>query len=311
MDGIRDLLSGRGLTEVVTHGLVGPEDHARMGIDPVQGGTIRAINPVTLDHSEMRRSLLPGLIRAFVDNERQRRHDVAIFEHGTVHEWQAPVPHETAMVAILLAGATRPATWASHAREWDVADAKGLVELLAARLDHDRLWYEPAPPRTGVDHPGRTANIVLDLPDGERMVWGRVGEIHPSLLAAYDARSGARAVFAELDMAGLARLVPADPRVGDLDRLPAMERDVAFVTSTQRPAGEMHRVITDAGGPRLASCRLFDRYQGPPLDQDEVSLAWRLRFEPGDQPLDEAQLNERLVAIETAVRQRLGARRRA
>ena len=310
VDQVRDLLSGLGLTEVVTHGLIGPDDHARLGLDASDAATIRAINPVTLDHSEMRRSLLPGLIRVLVDNERQRRLDVAIFEHGPVHERRAHVPREMAMLGILLVGAARPATWASTSRAWDIADAKGIVEVLAARLGHPQLRYEPAPARPGVDHPGRTASIVVDLPAGERMALGRVGELHPSLLAAYDARAP-RAAFVELELAGLARLVPAQLRVGDLERLPAVERDLGFVTGHRRPAGEMGAIIVELGGPLLASCHLIDRYQGAPLAPDEVGLTWRLRFEPGSQPLDEAPLNERLIAIETAVQQRLGARRRA
>ncbi len=88
------------------------------------------------------------------------------------------------MVGILLAGAAAPSTWASPARAWDVADAKGVVEALIARLGHPQVRYEPAAERPGVDHPGRTATIVVDLPGGERMALGRVGEIHPSLLAA-------------------------------------------------------------------------------------------------------------------------------
>jgi len=151
---------------------------------------------------------------------------------------------------------------------------------------------------------------VVDLPGGERMALGRVGELHPSLLAAYDARAP-RAAFVELELAGLARLVPAQLRVGDLERLPAVERDLGFVTGHRRPAGEMGAIIVELGGPLLASCHLIDRYQGAPLAPDEIGLTWRLRFEPGSQPLDEAPLNERLIAIETAVQQRLGARRRA
>ncbi|MCY7418098.1 MAG: phenylalanine--tRNA ligase subunit beta, partial [Chloroflexi bacterium] len=72
-DRVRDLLAGRGLTEVVTHGLIGPQDHARLGIAPEDEVTIRAFNPVTLEHSELRRSMLPGLLRVVGDNERQRR----------------------------------------------------------------------------------------------------------------------------------------------------------------------------------------------------------------------------------------------
>ena len=311
VDRLRDLLADRGLTEVVTHGLIGPDDHARLGLDAGDDRTIRAINPVTLDHSELRRSLLPGLLRVLVDNERQRRLDVAIFEHGPVHARHDGLPQETATIGVLLAGGARPATWAEPARIWDVADAKGLVESIVARLGRDRVRYEPTDPRPGVEHPGRTASIVVDLPGGTTpMVLGRVGEVHPSLLEAYEARA-TRAVFIELDMAGLARLQPERVRIGELERLPAVERDLAFVTTLQRPAGEMGTIIAELAGPLLTSCVLFDRYQGPPLAEDEVSLAWRLRFEPGDQPLDDAQLNERLIVIEAAVRERLGARRRA
>ena len=311
VDRLRDMLADRGLSEVVTHGLIGPDDHARLGLDAGDPDTIRAINPVTLDHSELRRSLLPGLLRVLGDNERQRRLDVAIYEHGPVHTRRDGMLQETATIGVLLAGTARPVTWAAASREWDVADAKGLLEAIVARLGHHGVRYEPTAVRSGVEHPGRTASIVVDLPPGEApLVLGRVGEVHPTLLAAYEVRA-ARAVSLELDIAALARLAPESVHIGDLERLPAVERDLAFVTTLDRPAGEMGAIITEHAGPLLAACFLFDRYQGPPLADDEVSLAWRLRFEPGEQPLDDIRLNERLIAIEAAVRQRLGARRRA
>ena len=63
VDAIRDALAGAGLAELVTHGLIGPEDHARLGWAPGDPDTIRASNPVTLDHSELRRSLIPEHLR--------------------------------------------------------------------------------------------------------------------------------------------------------------------------------------------------------------------------------------------------------
>ena len=87
-DGLRDALAGAGLVELVTHGLIGPEDHARLGFAHDDGGTIRAENPVTVDHSELRRSLIPGHLRVLVENERQRNADIHAFELGALHEWQ-------------------------------------------------------------------------------------------------------------------------------------------------------------------------------------------------------------------------------
>ncbi|MET0773420.1 MAG: phenylalanine--tRNA ligase subunit beta, partial [Candidatus Limnocylindrales bacterium] len=78
-DRLRGWLAGAGLTEVLTHGLIDPADHARLGIGPGDPATIVAGNPVTLDHSEMRRSLLPGLLHVLAGNQRLRRTDVAVF----------------------------------------------------------------------------------------------------------------------------------------------------------------------------------------------------------------------------------------
>ena len=50
-DQLRASLSGAGLTELITHGLIGPEDHARLGFGADDPGTIVAANPVTIDHS--------------------------------------------------------------------------------------------------------------------------------------------------------------------------------------------------------------------------------------------------------------------
>jgi phenylalanyl-tRNA synthetase beta subunit len=61
----------------------------------------------------------------------------------------------------------------------------------------------------------------------------------------------------------------------------------------------------------LRSVRLFDRYAGPPLGAHEISLGFRLRFEPADRPIDEAELDERIAGIVSQLWDRLGARLRA
>jgi phenylalanyl-tRNA synthetase beta chain len=308
-DEVRSLASGMGLDEVVTHGLVGPEDHARLGLAPDDPATIRAANPVTLDHSELRRSLLPGHLRVLVDNERQRRADVRIFEVGALHRWDAGAPLEWDVVGLLLAGADEPLGVGRSDRDADVPALKGLLEALVERLSGARLVYAPTDPRAGVDHPGRTAVIAAIASDGTTTEVGRVGELHPALAAAYDVRAQ-RVVAAELSLAALAGLVPERRRVGQLEHLPAVERDLAFVVGESVAVGDVEAVIRELGGPSLRDVRLFDRYAGPPLEPDERSLAFRLRYQAmaagGDQVVDAST-----AAIVTGVSARLGGRLRA
>ncbi|MEX1295789.1 MAG: phenylalanine--tRNA ligase subunit beta [Candidatus Limnocylindrales bacterium] len=309
-DRLRAMLSGAGLNELITHGLIGPDDHARLGFKADDPSTIRAANPVTVDHSELRRSMIPEHLRVLVENERQRSPDIHAFELGALHEWRDGQPVQTEVLALMLAGRDRPVGLDREVGQVDVALAKGFLERLAARLTWTRLAYEPVAPRIGVEHPGRTAAVVAVADHGDSTIVGRVGELHPSLLEAYGV-SAAHVVFAELRLGAFDRLVPERLRVGRLEHLPGIERDIAVVVPEGTGSGQVEAVIREAGGPNLRAVTLFDQYRGTPLSEDEKSLAYRLRFEfvddgPGEEVVDPAM--ERMVAVLSA---RLGARLRA
>lgn len=309
-DRLRAYLSGSGLSELITHGLIGPQDHARMGYGPGDPATIRAANPVTLDHSEMRRSLIPEHLRVLVENERQKTPDVHAFELGAIHEWRDGQPVQTEVLGLMLAGRDRPVGLGQTQGDVDVALAKGFLERLTARLTWNRLQYEPVTPRAGVEHPGRTAAVVAVSPTADSTIVGRVGELHPTLLQAYDVNA-AHVVFAEIYLEAFERLIPERLRVGRLEHLPGVERDIAVVVSEETVAGQVEAVIRESGGPNLRAVTLFDRYRGAPLSAHEKSLAYRLRFEFVDHTTEEDAVDPAVERVVAVLSERLGARLRS
>ncbi|MEA2676580.1 MAG: phenylalanyl-tRNA synthetase beta chain [Chloroflexota bacterium] len=306
---LRDALAGRGLVEVLTNGLIAPLDHARLGLAADDPATIRIANPVTADHSELRRSLIPGLVAVLARNGRQRRTDVAIFELGATHEWCDGGPVQTELLGLLMAGDWRAPSWAEPARTASLDDLKGVLEALVARFGHGRLEYGPATALADVEHPGRTA--VVDLVSGdERTILGRVGELHPAYLAAYEVRAE-HVAFAMFDLTALRTLAAEIPKVRTLDTLPAVERDLAVVVKRDTAAADVENAMRSAAGPHPASITLFDRYTGAPLADDEVSLAYRLRFQPATEGLSEAQLDEAVNKVRNALETEVGGRIRA
>ena len=298
-DSVRDALAGRGLSEVVTHGLIDPVDHERLGYAADDPATIRVSNPVASDHAELRRSLLPGMLEVVARNERQRRTDVTVFEIGAIHEWTGAEPRESDWLGILLAGK----------RDASVEDAKGLIEALAARFNLGRISYSATSPRAGVEHPGRTAEVVLHATGGAATI-GRVGEVDPRLIAAYEIKAEG-VVFAQLDMSALAASFNPAPTVRDIDALPVVERDLAVIVSRATPAGSVESTIRDAAGPLFVNVELFDRYQGPPLEANEISLAYRLRFQPSDAQLSEQSIESAVEAVTKALARDVGGRLRS
>ena len=311
VDRVRDLLAGRGLAEVVTHALIGPDDHARLGFAPDDPAIIRVANPISADHSELRRSLLAGLAGVLTDNERQRRPDVAVFEVGAVHEFLDAGPLEETWLGLLLTGAWPPAAWDRPGTTADIGDAKGLVAWLADRVGLGAVSFGEVEAWAGIEHPGRVAAVTVDGgDDGKAMVIGRVGELHPAYVAACGSRAE-RVAFATLRVGPLEQAAERTVRIVPWPRVPAVERDLALIVPADQPAGAVEALIRAEAGDRLRAVYLFDRYAGPPLAAGEISLAYRLRLQAPDQTLTDDDVERLLDRVVGALRERLGARRRA
>ncbi|MFV2062872.1 MAG: phenylalanine--tRNA ligase subunit beta [Chloroflexota bacterium] len=307
---VRELLAGSGLAELVTHGLISPTDHAHLGFGSDDTTTIRAANPVTLEHSELRRSLLPGQLRVISDNERQRRATIAAFELGSVHRWRDGEATERDVLGLILSGDEHPVSPDRERHGADVATAKGLLERLAARLLWCRLEYAATDARDGVEHPGRTAAVAAVSSGGQRTWLGRVGELHPRLLEAFEVRSK-HVAFAEIDLSIAASLASQRQRVGTIQHLPGADRDIALVVAENRAAGDVALVIREVGGPLLRDAQLFDVYRGSPLQTDQKSLAYRLRFETTGEVLEDREVESAVERMVAELSARLGARLRA
>jgi phenylalanyl-tRNA synthetase beta chain len=300
---VRETLAGAGLTEVVTHALVAPAADDRFGpLDdgPVpageteaRGGRITVANPLSRDHSILRRSLLGSLLDVVGTNVRHGRNDVAVFEIGKGYGRDDEGIHEWWRLGLALAGEARPAFWADEARAFDLDDAKGLLELVGRTLGADRAAY--APLRDAPDlHPGRSARILLGDPAAPVLV-GRVGELHPDMIQELGLRTD-RVMVGEVAVRGLTEGAPRPVVAVPPPRYPAVERDLAIVVPEPTPAGDVMETVGAAAGPLLAGQRLFDIYRGSPLAVGDKSLAVRLEFRAADRTLTEDEI-EAVVAV--------------
>jgi phenylalanyl-tRNA synthetase beta chain len=310
-DAVRETVAGAGLTEVVTHALVSPADAERFGplvAGPVPAGDIEAgggpvivTNPLSRDHSVLRRSLVGSLLGALGSNLRHGLEDVAIFEAGKGYGRPADgePPREWWRLGFALAGHATPPHWADRPRLVDLDDAKGVAELIARRLGLGEASYERAADVAWL-HPGRAARILVRATGGEVGLSGIVGEIHPSTLEALDLRAD-RVVVAELAVAGLpgGHLEPV--RAVAPPRQPPVERDLAIVVPEAMPAAAVLASIRRDAGELLRSVRLFDVYRGAPLTGDEKSLAFRLVFQAPERTLTEAEVDSAIGAVTAGI----------
>ena len=143
-------------------------------------------------------------------------------------------------------------------------------------------------------HPGRTASVVVA---GSPVGW--LGEIHPSVAAEWEL-GGAVAAF-EVDLDAVFASVPGPVHYEDYTSFPEVRQDLAVVVPATVAAGELVRVVREAGGPLLAAADVFDVYRGAQIGEDEVSLALRLAFRSPERTLTDEEVAERRAAIEAAL----------
>ena len=286
------LLRACGLNETMTYSFADPADPERMRSECPEGELcVELLNPMSGEQAQLRRSLLPGLLRSVSYNQRRGVEDVHLYEEGSTFRTSPgrKQPRECAAVAGVLAGAWQSASWNQPAIALDFFDGKGVLEALRRELGLKRFKIRAAE----LPHlqPGRSAEVLVG---GEVVGW--LGEVHPGVLESFEA--GAPVVAFELEVPALVlNAVDAKP-YSDVPRFPGLELDVALVVSEDVTAERVEQAITSSGGKLLESVRLFDVYRGTGVPAGSKSLAFALVYRASDRTLTAEEVeavHERLV----------------
>ncbi|MEP4241989.1 MAG: phenylalanine--tRNA ligase subunit beta [Nitratireductor sp.] len=292
----RRALAVRGMMEAVTWSFI-PERHAAL----FGGGApaLKLSNPIAADMSDMRPSLLPGLIAAAQRNADRGFGDIALFEVSGTYQGDRPEDQRRVAGGVrrgtaALEGAGRH--WAGNAATVGVFDAKAdaLAALEAAGAPVDKLTIEAGGPDWY--HPGRSGTIKL----GPKNLLGTFGEFHPDTQEAPDAAGPICGFEVYLDALPepKAKATRTKPRL-DLSPFQAVKRDFAFVVDKGVAAGVLTRAVAAADKKLIAGVSVFDVFEGAALGADKKSVAIEVAIQPQERTLtdeDFEALSARILA---------------
>src|SRR5712692_9797037 len=188
-------LAARGMVEAVTWSFIAKPQAELFG-----GGKpeLALANPIAADLSDMRPSLIPGLVAVAQRNADRGFPDVALFEVGQIFHGDEPKDQLTGASGVRRALAKASGIgrhWSAPAAEVDAFDVKAdaLAVLAAAGAPAQALQVVPGGPSWL--HPGRSATIQI----GPQNVLGHFGELHPRTLEAFGAEGPLVALEVILD----------------------------------------------------------------------------------------------------------------
>ncbi len=278
----RDLLAHLGFHEAVSYAMIGPgEDEAFVA--PETPAPIPLSNPLAEPLSALRRSALPGLLKALDRNVRRGTRDVRLFEIGHVfHDRSTGLPLEPARLAIVWSGASAPVHWSASVPDVGLSDLAGIVEAVISGVTRN-----PAPPRapqSGIDafHPAISAAwIAEDTP----VAWA--GELHPAVRDRLDLPAGI--FIAEIEIGKLAAGRPGPAQYRPIPRFPSPARDLSLVLDAGVRFADIRAAVESVPSPAPSTVDLIDRYAGAPLEEGQVSLTVRLSLHPSERTLTDEE----------------------
>ena len=280
---VGQILRACGLNETTTFGFAAPGDLEKIHMSADgRGVPVVLMNPLVAEQTEMRRSLLPGLLQSVAYNEAHGTTNVHLYEIGTLFHGRenASLPRETQSVAGVLTGSWTDQTWNNAVDKLRFFAGKGIVEELLEQLRVPKVRFRVAEGE-GYDflQPGRAAEV---LSGGTVLGW--VGEIHPEAREAMDIDQ--IVVAFELDLDKLIKGAHNQENYHEFSPFPAVQHDLAIVVPDEVTCEDLLQRITSAGGKLLESVRLFDVYRDPiRVGVGKKSMAFSLTYRSDDHTL--------------------------
>ncbi|MEE8294726.1 MAG: phenylalanine--tRNA ligase subunit beta [Sphingomonadales bacterium] len=300
---VKRALAATGFAECVTYSFL------QNRVAKLFGGAQDSVileNPISSEMDCMRPSILPGLIQAGVRNAARGANSIALFEVGAQYNGDAP-EDQAGVAAGILIGAKTPRHWKRRSENPGVMDAKAAAfkVLEAAGFSPHAFQIEAGGPDWY--HPSRTGTLKL----GPKNTVGVFGEIHPGIAKKMGAKGPVAAFEIYLDALPKPKEGKAKTKstlvITDLQ---TVERDFAFVVSSDTPAGDLTRAVMGADKKHIKRVTIFDVFEGKDLAVGTKSVAISVHLEPSAKTFTEAEIEAISAAIIGAVENKVDGKLR-
>ena len=288
---IKNKMISMGLNETLSYALIPESEVHKYTLDNFTH--INLADPMSEDRKTLRYSLLYSLEQVRLYNKARNFKDTCIFEIGKGFYKENDEYKEELKLAGLMTGKYYLDINDTNV---DFFIVKGIVEDLLDFLGYSGRYSILKGAVPNELHPGVSANIIL-----QGKVIGVIGKLHPTITKddVY--------VF-EINLDKLLENRTSNIKFKEIPKYLGMEKDVAFVVKKNVTNKEIIDVIKKSGGRLLSNISVFDLYTGDKINEDEVSIAYKLKFEDVNKTLTEEEVMDVFNKIIIDVENKLNAK---
>lgn len=271
---IRKQVSSRlrtlGLNEVKTYTLTSPDMAKTFMYDNKE--QIILPNPMSIDKSVVRTSIIPSLINVYEYNKARKVKDILLYEISKTYD---KYYNEESKISILMHGNYIENECMNNIVKCDFYVIKGIISNLLKYLGFKNRYTFIKSKEPNM-HPGMTAKILIDKEE-----IGIIGRVHPNTMKD-------EIYVSELSLTKLYNLKVKPLKFIPSSIYPEIVKDVAFIIPNSIECETIRKQIISSGGRLLVSVNVFDLYSE--ISPGYKSIAYKLTFKDSTRTLTDDEV---------------------
>ncbi len=260
---IRDYLVGQGFYEASNNSLVSS--------DWYEGSTnlVELSNPLSTDMGIMRQSLVPGLLNSVVYNQNRQADVVKLFELGRTYEKTEDGFKENPMLTMVIWGKNDVESWESASSKTDYFHLKrsvqGLLNRLGSSLGMDQIEILPVSTK-----------------------WLKKAGVNGMVFSV------------EIPLKKLLKPARKSVRYQEPGKYFSIRRDLSLVVDKSVRYDDLYAVVKQTKLKFLTDVRVFDVFEGKPLDDTKKAIALSFTFNRNDSTMKDEEADSSMVKLMSA-----------
>lgn len=305
-----------GYTEVINFSFMGEQDIDLLILtdDDERRKFTRIMNPLRVEDSYMRTTLIPSLLRNVQHNLSHGNRDLRLFEISRVFignraflrdidSQDAKLPHERLHAAAVCYREKSKTLYKDDTHDFYLMKGVIEAEFNSLKLKNYSFIRSLEP----FLHPGQSADIYVS----DKKI-GYIGMLAPSVINKLDIKAyKPQVVVAEFDLEALAGHLSRDIIYKHLSKFPYVERDTAIILDSDVESSLLMKLVRDYPTDLIDDAYIFDVYQGSNIPEGKKSIAFNVRYRAAGRTLTDEEVDVLHKALAEFVLQRTNGQLRA
>jgi len=295
---VSDMLVSFGLNEAMSNSLT-KDSYVDLANTPSIKSefNVAMLNPLSIDLSVMRQSLLFNGLEAVRLNQNHGSDSVKLFEFGKIYQKFESGFSESSQLAVFLSGRNTEELWNGSKSDVSFFTLKGVVESLLHKIGGGR------------HKASATKNDLLE--DGLSYKVGKkkvvdFGWIRADLKKEFGLNNDV--FYAEFNWDALLDITAnSSIKFKELEKFPGVKRDLSLLLNEKIKFSEIVSIAKSCNSELLKEVSLFDVYKGKNMEKGKKSYAVRFALQDKNKTLKEKEIDGVMSKIQLSLTEKLEA----